>query len=357
MTNTPHSQMKKVVFLGDTLNTEEPLGIQRYASEILRSLDTMELKYKCEVVIPSSDESHLYFEQIQVKQYGPKESNGFKWRQCYFPKYVKTQKAIGVDLTLGLCVLGTDVVCLHDCIHENYPDDFVGLKQKIKRYSYLLRSKRAIKNARRVITVSIFSKKEIEEHYGIKNVAVVYDAWQHYERITSDNSILDKLDLRDKQFYFSLGSKLPHKNFKWIEEAARQNPVSVFVVTGTKRFEKNSEKRELPNIIYTGFLNDSQVKALMENCKAFIHPSLYEGFGIPPLEALASGAQILISKSTCLPEIYGASANYFDAGNYEHINIEQLMKGSISEVEISRTLERYSWEESARRLDEILNEL
>jgi glycosyltransferase involved in cell wall biosynthesis len=71
------------------------------------------------------------------------------------------------------------------------------------------------------------------------------------------------------------------------------------------------------NIHFTGYLTDGEIKALMQNCRAFIHPAIYEGFGIPPLEAMSCGADLIISTATCLPEIYEKSGiPYFT--EYQH---------------------------------------
>ena len=348
---------KKVVFLGDTIVGPEPLGIQRFTVEILKELDKLELPYKVEVLIPNIEKCSLELKNIRIIRFGKKGRTGFLWRQFDFPRYVNKEKAISVDFTLGLTFRGSDVVCLHDCIHENYPDDFIGFKAKIKRLSYLMRAKRNVKKASKIITVSETSKKELIKYYRIpeNKIAVIYNAWQHIERIEPDDSILKKFNIHAGEFFFSLGSQLPHKNFKWISEAARQNPQETFVVTGSNHVRKNNDNYEgAGNIIFTGFLSDGEIKSLMSNCKCFIFPSLYEGFGIPPLEALACGADVLLSDKSCMPEIYGDGATYFDPLQYE--NVKLIISNTI-DSDKEKILKKFSWEVSAAHLAEILIEM
>ena len=89
------------------------------------------------------------------------------------------------------------------------------------------------------------------------------------------------------------------------------------------------------------------MKALMSKCKAFIFPSYYEGFGIPPLEALSVGAKIIVSKAACLPEIYGNTAHYIDPDNPD-INLNQLLEQPVESPE--RILEKYTYDNAAEQL-------
>lgn len=339
----------KVVFLGDTLLNNEPLGIQRYAYEILKQLDEIAQDINIEMIVPESSVCKIHFNNIKIVQYGT--GNGFFWRQFKFPHYLKMSNAIGVDLTLGLPLVGCDIVCLHDCIYENYTQDFPGIKNKLKRLSYLIRAKCNVKNSKLILTVSEYSKKELVDYYNIspQKIQVIYNAWQHFQRIVPDEAILERLNLSTHNYYFALGSYLPHKNFQWIINEAIANPEKKFIVTGTNKLDNflDVTKGNKPNnIIFTGFLKDEEIKALMENCKLFLHPSYYEGFGIPPLEAISSGAKIAISSASCLPEIYGDVAAYFDPDSIADLDDLESQKRK----DASYVLDKYSWRDSAEKM-------
>ena len=89
------------------------------------------------------------------------------------------------------------------------------------------------------------------------------------------------------------------------------------------------------------------MKALMRNCKAFIFPSFFEGFGIPPLEAMSVGAKVLVSNASCLPEIYGNSAIYIDPYNSD-IDINEFLKKPVDSPEL--VLEKYSFANTAKKI-------
>ena len=110
--------------------------------------------------------------------------------------------------------------------------------------------------------------------------------------------------LATKPYVFALGSMAPHKNYKWIVEAAKKNPDIIFAVAGGKElttFGTGGEIEEGNNLLYLGYISDEEAKALMINAMAFLFPSLYEGFGIPPFEAMAVGTEVIASRSLLAP--------------------------------------------------------
>lgn len=108
---------------------------------------------------------------------------------------------------------------------------------------------------------------------------------------------------------------------------------------------------DLPNVLYLGYVSDGAAKALMAHCKAFLFPTLYEGFGIPPLEAAACGApQIIVSDTPCMREVYGPCAAYIDLT----ANPGDVDDVTPATAPTAALLEKYSWDKSAERLLQIL---
>ena len=141
------------------------------------------------------------------------------------------------------------------------------------------------------------------------------------------------------------------KNTKWVLKVAENNPDCLFVLAGAKSRGTSGDFKELKNVIYLGFVSDEQVKSLLKNCKAFIYPSIYDGFGIPPLEALSQGATVICSSAACLPEVYKNSVHYIDPYCAD-VDIESLLNEKIDSAE--SVLGRYSWKKSAKELYECL---
>lgn len=347
--------MKKIAVLGDTLVNDEIYGIQRYAFELMKQIDKMNLQDTAiYLIIPKNKTINYEFQRIKVVNYGGIK-NPFLWRQISFVNYAKKNNCEILDLTLGLTIRKCDYVCLHDCIFEEYKEDFKGLKSRLKRLNYLLRTKIVVKNAKQIITVSETSAKILMRRYKVKNkIYVVYNGWEHYSLIKEDFSIfVEHPEYFEKKYFFALGSNLPHKNIKWIVEAAIHNPQYNFIVTGTNKFLKEELPDDIKNLFFTGYLKDSYVKALMIKSEALILPSFMEGFGIPPLEALSCGTSVIISHSSCLPEIYKNYARYIDPYNYD-INMDNIMKLECDHS--NKILDDYSWEKSATRLVDIIKE-
>ena len=128
----------------------------------------------------------------------------------------------------------------------------------------------------------------------------------------------------------------------------------LFVVSGNENnriFKDKNNEKDVKNLIYTGYLNDGELVTLYKNCKAFIFPSLYEGFGIPPLEAIECGCKnLILSDIEVLKEIYGNNAVYIDTKNYIKLP-EKLIEADIDEL-----LEKSSWKKTATLIINVLNE-
>ena len=211
--------------------------------------------------------------------------------------------------------------------------------------------------AKKILTVSNFSKDEMIRVCKAKEekIYVLGNGWQHYNRVGFDDRIFDKFSqLIRGEYYFAASSLTPQKNFKWIYEVAKKNRNCIFAIAGKVEglsIDKGETKPE--NIIYLGFVSDEEMKSLMKGCKAFIHPALYEGFGITPMEALSTGAELIISDAACLPEIYGKSAHYIDPYNTD-VDLDRLLEEPVDPA--NKVLDNYSWEKFAGMLYNLLIE-
>ena len=104
------------------------------------------------------------------------------------------------------------------------------------------------------------------------------------------------------------------------ERSPAAAPTRRLYVAGGKdlrAFGDDAEAKDTHNVFYPGYVSDAENAALMKHCKLFLHPAVFEGFGIPPLEALALGAPVALANATCLPELYGDTARYFDPYDYD----------------------------------------
>lgn len=342
--------MKKIVINGDYLAFSTFAGVSRFATEILEELDSMIGKLDFELLTPTYVDNCPHFENIKIVKYG--KQSILKWKHTSLPHYVKKNNALLVDLTQAFPLGVRGITCVHDCIPELIPTAYTGVIGKnIKKPLKLIQRRKAIKNSIALLTVSEYSKKDISRLYLVntEKITVIGNAWQHIKKTSYDDKIIDKYQLHNKSFFFSLGSRVEHKNLKWIVAAAIQNPQSTFVISGENSYDKGFDESVFPhNIIFTGYISDGEIRSLMAKCRAFVFPSIYEGFGIPPMEALAEGASIIISNSSCLPEIYGNAAHYINPYQMENINLDSILKEVVGDSD--EVLKKYSWEKSAKTL-------
>lgn len=354
--------MIKCVFLGNWVMSKA-VGLQRYTLQVLKVLDRMMAQGRLEadirLLIPENADWNSPFEKIQVIRAGKIRNKLEKhlWPQLVFPAYVRRNRAVGIDMTNTVPVWGCDICSIPDCIPEMFPHFFsngwFARLQRIKNRWIM------VKPNTRVITLTHDSMKQVERFYGNRDhrLSIVSCGWEHMKEMTEDESIFAAFpQLCSKPYFFSLGSKSPHKNFAWIFQAAKRHPQYLFVITGTDLFSKTdgTEQMEKPdNIIFTGYISDSEIKALMQRCRALIQPSLCEGFGLPPIEALSLGKPIIVSNVSSLPEIYQESAYYIDP-YAQACDLDELMSQPVGDA--GAVLEHYTWEHAAEQLLKVLSQ-
>lgn len=342
--------MMKIAINGFFLTTRIT-GMERFALEILKELDkTNPDKY--EIVIPAYTKIVPPTKNIHVIYYG--HIHGKLWVQTSFLWYIKKNKRIPLTFDSIAPLLRPGVVCIHDItfkVNKNYFGYSLRSKLSVvwRNLQYLV----CIKYSPMIITVSEFSKREILNNYKCDKdkIIVIGNGWDHFASVGMNNEIkTNHPDYFTKPYFFSLSSLGENKNLSWIIETAKKHPQYNFLIGGGAiNGYGNRIKKELSsNVYFLGYISDETIKYLMKNCKAFLFPSFYEGFGIPPLEALSIGAQIIISNSSCLPEIYGTSAHYIDP-HCPSDNLERVLNEKIDSPE--SVLEKYRWCNITKILD------
>ena len=206
--------------------------------------------------------------------------------------------------------------------------------------------KKNIKIYKHIFTVSKTTKDRIIEHYKYKNpdnITIIYPSADHIRSIQPQ---IPKIDLPEK-FYFSLGSMNPNKNFGAIIKLAKENPNKYFIISGKAHKTFNNKSLEsLPNLIFVGYLSDEEIVYLYKNCEAFLFPSLFEGFGLPPLEAIIAGCKCIVCNDIpVLREIYSGICQFSD---FNTIDLDDLKKEEVHYPT------QYSWKETAKKLFESL---
>lgn len=330
--------------------TQKITGVQRFAHEIIRELDRIVKPNEIKILVPRDIiYNEIRYENIEIIKCG--KLTGHLWEQIELPFYVKKLKGRLLNLCNTAPIINPGIITIHDIQTKVHPEFF----NKKFAIWYNFMHKINIKKAQKIITVSEFSKKEIIKYYNVDDnkIEVIYNGWQHMERIIADESILDRLNIKNQEYILGVSSINPNKNFKYILELAKLHPEYKFIVVGKKndKIFSDTHLEKLTNLIWTGYITDEEIKALYSKARVFIFPSFYEGFGIPPLEALACGCgQVIVSNTSCLPEIFEKNVEYI---NPKIIKIIKL-NNNIDMTNNKRIKNKFSWEKNTKKLKEVL---
>lgn len=348
----------KFIINGDFL-CRNLTGIERFAYEVCNRLDAL-VDMDIGIFIPANAKTFPEYKNIKVYK-SEKELQSFpRWVQFVYGRFLKQQKAIGIDFSNNCPVGAAGVVFVHDIYCKLYPQDFCSLRDKLVRAYSCFMYRYATRHARLLLTVSHFSQGQIAATYHIppEKIHVVPNGWDHFKKVNADNSIFQQFPQLEKDFYFTLGSLSRRKNLQWIATYAENHPEATFAISGKMLSGLVPPELErlqtLPNIILLGYVTDGQVKALMEKCKAFVFPSYYEGFGIPPLEALSCGTKIIVARAASLPEIYGNAAHYINPDE-PNVDLEKILAEPVGSPE--PVLEKYTYENAAKLLNQLLEDV
>jgi glycosyltransferase involved in cell wall biosynthesis len=264
--------------------------------------------------------------------------------------------------------LSNQVVTIHDASTLDHPEWFE--RKFAAWYQYLL--PRLVRRVRRVLTVSEFSRERLLAISGVapeKIVAIPLGVSEDFKPSTGEEiaSLRQRFSL-ERPYVLALGSLEPRKNLKGLFAAWQillsTNQDCELVVVGDRGrvfrdqgFEKVPEK-----VRFLGYVDNKDLPALYSGARIFIFPSLYEGFGLPPLEAMACGCPVIVSKTASLPEVCGNACLYCDpyqpegiAEQMEQIVQDDSLRSKLSEKGMDRASE-FSWDRTAERTWKILSE-
>ncbi len=343
--------MSGLIVINGKFMSQRVTGVQRYAREILLELDKLLSEPMCVEIAVNKDARDVpEYKNIAVRKIG--RHTGNLWEQIDLPAYVIKNKGLCVSLCNMAPILTPHCVVIDDVSYKVKPEFFSWKFSAWYRMVFAL----SIRRIKKIITISEFSKKEIERCYRAarKDIQVVPCGWQHFERTAYAEGTLQKYGLKEREYYLALMSMAPNKNLPWILQTAKTHPEEVFVVCGgvnEKVFGGEYNFDSIPNLKLLGYVSDEEAKTLMRDCSAFIYPTFYEGFGIPPLEAMSAGArEIIVSDTEVMHEVYGEDATYIDPRDPDKPiwHIYDRPKDALT---------RYSWQKSAEGFLRVLKEL
>lgn len=377
----------KIAFDGQTLLEKEKTGIGYYTEGLVEHIIEQNAEDQFYINVFSFKQNRIKEKilekyqkkntKIQICKWFPLRLYKMIWNIIPIPYWLFFKKKM--DLThffnfyIPPFVKGKRVCTIHDMTIKAYPKT-VRIENRIMM---MLNLKKTCKRADRIITSSEFSKKEIVKYMDVNpdKISVLYsgvnlDLYKPCKNLEKIKKVRDKYSIPDK-YYLYLGTLEPRKNIErlimgyGILKSKKEKKIPKLVIAGKKGwmyediFKLVKEKELLDDIIFTGYVTQAEAPILMSGAVAFVFPSLYEGFGMPPLEAMACGTPVITSNCASLPEVVGNDGILVDPYSVEeisnaleeiYIDSEKAKKMSIMGIERAK---KFSWDILSEKLYEI----
>jgi glycosyltransferase involved in cell wall biosynthesis len=306
-------------------------GIVNFARNVIQHLVQVQSDHEFFIYGNPAFLSHLESHHAHIVPTNPFVDNSSKriiWEQCVLPFKISRNNLdlmLYPDHTAPIFKKSCPVVItLHDIAFISFPDTFTSATRLYKEYAV----KQSVKRASRIIAVSEFTKLEVMKFLDVpeSKLTVIYrgidERFQENSNEVQLSSIRTKYDLQNK-FILFVGTLEPRKNIqKLIQGYAgllkqKKIPHDLIIVGGQGWLFKDIygmiEKLGVQNSVkLLGYVADTDLPLLYNLADVFVYPSLYEGFGLPPLEAMACGCPVVTSNRSSLPEIVGDAAMLVD---------------------------------------------
>jgi len=351
--------MAKIVIDGRELRT----STGRYVERLLHYLQALDNENDYTVLLKPQDfdgwqADNPKFKKLAspFKEFTFGEQLGF-WRQL---KKLKPDLVHFGMTHQPVLYRGRVVTTIHDLTTARFANPaknrlIFGFKQLV----YRVVIKKVAKKSKMLITPSNFVKDDVAQYANVNpdQIIVTYEA---ADKITHKPEPIS--ELTGKDFLLYVGRPNPHKNLARAVEAfaivQKTHPNLKFVLAG--KFDANFQllkdfggSQAIKGLVFTDFVSEGQLRWLYENAKAYVFPSLSEGFGLPGLEAMAHGLLVVSSNATCLPEIYGDAAHYFDPKDTADMvsKISQVLDNPGLQSRLKeagqKRIQKYSWQKMA----------
>lgn len=332
-------------------------GIQRFAYEICCALK--QIGVPIVILAPNNIDPHYNIQDLPVIPIGGQGSHF--WEQVTLPRYMRKHYNGRILLSLSgfspLCY-NRNILTIHDISYLLRPRSYSWLYCTYYRLLTPLIAKRA----KKILTVSNFSKDELIHilHLPAEKIEVVYNAVRPAPLLPQTTQ---------DRFILAVGSQVPRKNLKRLFEAYCSMPepdFDLYLAGGTHAIYANAELTPYQNrkgVHLLDYVHDKDLAQLYRNATAFVNPSLYEGFGIPNIEAMQQHCPLVVSDIPAFREVCGEAALYFDPTNIADIQakLDQIMHDEALRQQLAdkgdKQCLRFDWNQSAQVIQSVINTL
>lgn len=350
--------MSKQIYINGRFLLQEPTGVQRYAYEMCLALHRCGVDFILICPQKGTIDKAYDISGFKIQRYGVCSSH--VWEQLVLPFYFFGKKDyLLISFTgLGSIAVPNKIMTVHDL-------SFLVCRQWFSHayyYYYKPMTWMAVRTSKHLITVSEFSKSEILRLYPFLSedkIHVIYNAADKEKFTPASDTVTS-----DVPYCLSVSSLDPRKNFARLLEAFKDIEECKLLIVGgaNKVFAQNQKLRNSKNIEFLGRVSDEDLIRLYQGAEAFVFPSLYEGFGLPVVEAMCVECPVIASDIPVLREVCGKAAIYFNPYDTDDMRdkICSYMTGRqrlrpIMVENGKKNASRFSWQSSAMKLVKLLN--
>lgn len=350
------------MILFNALQKSISAGIGRYSFELSKELYEL-LKSDIKIIIREEDLEDYSFvnsKSLMIFKNVKNSKDRNLCEQIYLPKIISSKfKNCLVHYPDSMAPIFLNnkniVITVHDLAFKSLSGAFT--KKSVLWKSLI--TGLSVKKCNRIISITNFSKNELNKHYkNLENkINVVYNGFNKLnDNVLNENNVSIKIkELSSKNYVLTVSTISPRKNIQTLIKAfnlIKDEYDGNLVIVGSNGwlYEDIYKMVEQMNIkhrvVFTGKINDDELKVLYKNSKVFVYPSIYEGFGLPPLEAMSYGVKTIVSDVECLKEVLGNGAKYFNPYDYNELSkiIKPfLVSGNKQIYDYSEVLNKYSW--------------
>lgn len=355
--------MRRLVVNGRFL-AQPPTGVQRFGLETLRALDRLIGRDPLlvegttwQLAMPHDARDPPLLEHFEIRVLPM--LRGHAWEQVTLAAFVRGAYLFNPGYS-GPWFKRDQWITVHDAGTRAHPQTYA------RRYRWLHDALvgHLAPRVDTLATVSNFSMEELALRFGVRrdDIVLARSGWEHVTAPVDDAAVLARHGLTSGGYLLAVGSLKASKNFGLIGQALQRvgdvalPPLAVVGATDARVYRGTAE---LPSerVRMLGAVPDDELHALYRHAAWFIFPSLYEGFGLPPLEAMANGCPVLAARAASIPEVCGDAALYFDPNDADSLAVRlrqiaaladpQALRRTLNERAAAR-LALYRWEVNAR---------
>jgi glycosyltransferase involved in cell wall biosynthesis len=351
------------IYLNGRFLSQTMTGVQRFAHEMIRSLDRLWRRQSQDqptLLLPASFVGQIPdYQNIRIRRIG--RLRGHLWEQFELPMSIGGGILVNLANSAPL-LTRRQILVLHDAGVFAHPEAYT----RSYRLFHMVVERILVRSNARLATVSAFSRDEIAHYLHIEpsRIALLTEGSDHILRVPADHTILAQHGLAPQNYVLAVGSLAAHKNLSSLRNLAEMlaNRALRLVIAGGIDVQVfDTEKMTLPaSVIYLGRTSDSALRALYAEAICLVFPSRYEGYGIPPVEAMACGCPVVASTVGAVMELCGDAVLYCDPNvpqDFSAAVARLIDEPGLADVLRERGRDRVktlTWDNAARTLAELI---